>query len=118
MGGALGLGLSSVGLRLIARDNSLPSWMSLTMDARVFGVLAGICLGTTLLFGLVPALHVSKIDVLSGLKDGARDTGGHRARRWTAVFLATEFGMTMVLVAGLAVSIRSIEITKRSQVSP
>lgn len=61
IGGVLGVTLSFIGLRLIARDNSLPSWMSLTMDASIFGVLAGVCLGTVCLFGLVPALHLSKI---------------------------------------------------------
>ena len=79
MGGALGFVLAFVGLELIARDNSLPSWMSLTMDAHVFAVLAGVCLGTVFLFGLVPSLHVSSVDGHAGLKDGARDTGGRRA---------------------------------------
>jgi hypothetical protein len=69
------------------------------------------------LFGLVPALHVSRVDVHTGLKDGARDTGDRRSRRWTGVFLATEFAMTMILVGGLGESIRLIEVTRRAQVS-
>jgi putative ABC transport system permease protein len=117
IGGAFGLALSLVGLRFIARDSSLPSWMSLTMDGRVFGVLAGISLGTVFLFGLVPALHVSRVDVQAGLKDGARDTSGGRSRRWTGVLLATEFALTMILMGGLGESVRSIAVTRRAQVS-
>jgi hypothetical protein len=45
----------------------------------VFGFFALVCLGTGLIFGLAPALHVSKTDVNEVLKEGGRRQRG-RAR--------------------------------------
>jgi putative ABC transport system permease protein len=53
-----------------------------TMDGRVFTFVAGVCVGTTILFGLLPALHLSRTDVSRGLKDGGRGgTAGPAASR-------------------------------------
>ena len=38
------------------------------MDLRVFAYLALICLGTAVMFGLAPALHIAKTDVNEILK--------------------------------------------------
>ena len=40
------------------QDAGKPSWIQFTMDGTVFAYLAAICLGTGILFGLAPALHV------------------------------------------------------------
>jgi hypothetical protein len=51
--------------------------MKLTIDPSVFAFLAAVCLGTGVIFGLAPALHVSKTDVNEILKEGGRSgTGG------------------------------------------
>ena len=55
--GALGLGLSIVGVRLFdaaTQDVGKPSWTHFTMDFSVFAFLAAITLGTGILFGLAP----------------------------------------------------------------
>ena len=57
------------------------SWLILdyTMDYRVLGYLIAISIGTGLLFGLAPAIRLSKLDVNAALKDGGRGaTGGGR----------------------------------------
>jgi putative ABC transport system permease protein len=111
--GALGLGLSVVGVRLfdslVTTDIGKPYWMKFTMDGEVLAFLGAVCLGTALVFGLAPALHVSKTDVHEVLKDagGRSGAGGGRARRWTSALIVVELTLTLVLLAGAGFMMRS-----------
>src|SRR5205823_3561292 len=74
----------------------------------VFAFMAGVCLLTGVLFGLAPALHISKTNVNEVLKEGGRSgSGGMRARRWTAALIVTELALTLVLLAGAGFMMRS-----------
>jgi putative ABC transport system permease protein len=79
------------------------------MDLSVFGFLAAVTLGTGILFGLAPALHVSKTNVNDVLKEGGRSggSGAIRARRWTGALIVTELALTLVLLAGAGFLMRS-----------
>jgi putative ABC transport system permease protein len=82
--------------------------MEFTMDGTVFAFIAAICLATGVLFGLAPALHVSKTDVNEVLKEGGRGgSGGLRVRRWTRTLIITEVALTLVLLAGAGFMMRS-----------
>jgi putative ABC transport system permease protein len=112
LSGVLGLGLSTIGVRMFDAATTgvgKPYWMTFTMDPVVFGFLAAICVGTGVLFGLAPALHVSKTDVHEVLKEGGgrSGTGGMRARRWTSVLIVVEVMLTLVLLAGAGFMMRS-----------
>jgi putative ABC transport system permease protein len=111
VGGILGLGLSIVGIRLFdaaVADVGKPYWIQFTFDARVFGFLAAICLGTGVVFGLAPALHVSKTDINEILKEGGRSGSGLRARRWTSALIVVELALTLVLLSGAGFMVRSL----------
>lgn len=116
-GGGVGLALSLLALRVLRAmvpADTLPYWMTFTMDGRVLVALCVLCLGTVFIFGLAPALNVSKTDVNHVMKEGGRTgTGSKRARRWTTAFLTAEFGLTMVLLAGFVTNIQSIRRTAR-----
>jgi predicted permease len=109
--GLLGLGLAYVGVRLFdaaTADSGKPYWIQFTMDARVFAFFAAVCLGTGIIFGLAPALHVSKTDVNEVLKEGGRSgSSGIRARRWTGALIVAELALTLVLLAGAGLMMRS-----------
>jgi len=110
--GVLGLALSLVGIRLFdmaTADVGKPYWMTFTLDNIVFAFLAAICVGTGILFGLAPALHVSKTDVHEVLKEGGgrSGSGGMRARRWTSALIVVEVMLTLVLLAGAGFMMRS-----------
>jgi putative ABC transport system permease protein len=111
LSGLLGLGLAYVGVRLFdaaTQDVGKPYWIQFTMDAQVFAFFAAICLGTGIVFGLAPALHVSKTDLNEVLKEGGRSgSSGVRARRWTSVLIVAELALTMVLLAGAGLMMRS-----------
>ena len=114
IGGVLGLGLAILGIKWfdsqVTTDIGKPYWMTFTMDPIVFVFLGAICLATGVLFGLAPALHVSKTDLNEVMKDGGGGrggTGGLRTRRWTSALIVVEIALTLVLLAGAGFMMRS-----------
>ena len=107
----VGLAFSRVAVRFFARetvDMNLPFWIAFEFDARVFAFVAVACLGTAVTFGLVPAWQLSRTDALDVLKDGGRGAlGGRRARRWTGALLVGELALTLTLLGGAAIVLRS-----------
>src|SRR5262249_18007403 len=90
------------------QDIGKPPWMAFTIDARVVGFLVLVCAATAVLFGLVPALYISKTNVHDVLKEGGRSaSGGPRARRWTTALVVAELTLTLVLLSGAGFMIRS-----------
>jgi putative ABC transport system permease protein len=111
IGGGLGLLLALVGVRLFdaaVQDVGKPYWIVFTMDYVVFGFLAAVCVLTGVLFGLAPALQVSKTNVNEVLKEGGRGTSGGRRARWlSSTMVVVELALTIVLLVGAGLMIRS-----------
>src|SRR5579872_4511940 len=111
MGGVLGLGFALVGVRLFDRavtDSGKPYWIVFSFDPIVFAFLAGVCVLTGVLFGLAPALQVSRTNVNEILKEGGRgNAGGRRARWMTGTMVVLELALTLVLLVGAGLMIRS-----------
>ncbi len=112
LGGLVGLGLSTIGIRLFDRavaDVGKPYWIVFSMDWVVFGYLAAICIVTGIVFGIVPAFQVSRTNVNDVLKEGGRGhAGGVRARRITSVMVVCQIALTLVLLTGAGLMIRSL----------
>ena len=95
---------------LAERGPGRSSWRILdyTMDYHVLGYLVAISIGTAFLFGLAPALRLSKLDINSALKEGGRGAaGGGRGGRLSAVLVIAEVALAVVLLAGAGVMTRS-----------
>ena len=111
IGGVLGLALASIGVRLFDRavaDVGKPYWITFSMDWMVFGFLAAVCVGTGIIFGIAPALQVSRTSVHDVLKQGGRgQSGGVRARRFTSVMVVFQIALTLVLLTGAGLMVRS-----------
>src|SRR5262249_53578652 len=77
-GGVLGFALSLWALHLLltAIPIQLPFWMNFGLDFRVLVFTIGITLLTGAIFGAVPALQTSRVDLNDTLKEGGRGTGG------------------------------------------
>jgi len=111
LGGFLGWWIAKWGVRsyAVAMANK-SSWLVLdySMDQRVLAYLIAISIGTGLLFGLAPALRLSKLDVNASLKDGGRGaTGGGHGKHLSALLVTGEMALAVVLLAGAGVMIRS-----------
>jgi putative ABC transport system permease protein len=87
---------------------NFPYYIQWTIDGRVLRFVAAVCLGTGFLVGLPPALQVSKTAANRSLKEGGRTTtSGVGRRRWTTGLLIAELALTLVLLAGAALMMRS-----------
>jgi predicted permease len=111
LGGLFGLGLAVWSVRLFdaaVANTGKPYWIVFSFDPIVFGYFAAICLTTGIVFGLAPALQVSKTNVSDTLKEGGRGTSGAvRARRLTSAMVVAEITLTLVLLVGAGLMIRS-----------
>jgi predicted permease len=111
VGGACGLVLTYTGVHLFdsaINDPGKPWWLDFRVDARVLAYVALICILTAVVFGLAPALHVSKAGAGQGLKEGGRGAVGNRRARWfTGSMVVTELALAVVLLAGAGLMIRS-----------
>ncbi len=109
--GIFGLLLSIGGIRWFDAETQgvgKPYWMVFEMDWRTFGFFLSVCLATGVIFGLAPALHVSRTNVHEMLKEGGRSgSSGIRARRWTAGLIVVQVALTLVLLAGAGFMMRS-----------
>lgn len=110
-GGILGLGLATFGVRAFDAAISAtgaPWWLRFTIDARVLFYVMAVCVVTGVLFGLAPALHISRDTHLETLKEGARGSaGGKRTGRMGGVMVVTELALTVVLLCGAGLMLRS-----------
>ena len=77
------------------------------IDYRVLGFVFGISALTGILFGLVPALQASKLDVSSSLKEGGRTGEGHRRTSARSLLLIGEVALSLILLVGAGLLIKS-----------
>ena len=107
-GGGLGLLLAlwCRDLLVMFSPGNIPRLDEAQLDARVFGFSIGITLLTTLLFGLAPALHSSKPDLVATLKEGGQKGSSQSGQVRNALVVA-EVALALVLVIGAGLMIRS-----------
>jgi putative ABC transport system permease protein len=111
MGGLLGLVLAAVGVHWFDLQTSnvgKPYWIEFTMNYTVFGYFAALCVVSGLVFGLVPALRSSNVQPNDVLKEGARSVSGARGGRLSAVLVVMQFALTLVLLTGAGIFVRSL----------
>src|SRR4030095_7322845 len=103
--------LARVGTRWFdaaTRGLGRPYYLQFTIDGHVLAFFAALCLATGVIFGLAPALHISKTDINEVMKEGGRGgSGGQRARRRTSALIVGELTLTLLLLAGAGFMIRS-----------
>lgn len=109
--GALGVGLTWAGVQLWIVSlpvTNWPYWFRWDLDARVLAFLAIVSVATAVLAGAAPAIHLSRAGTAALMKDDARSgTHGRRAQRWTSGLIACELALTLVLLAGAGLMVRT-----------
>jgi putative ABC transport system permease protein len=110
-GGILGLLLAVWGLQLLlaAVPVELPFWMKFDLDGRVLGFTAAVSLLTGAVFGAVPALQASKVDLNEALKEGGRGgaAAGAGLKRLRGLLVVGEVALSLVLLVGAGLMMRS-----------
>lgn len=114
VGGLCGWWLAKWGVRAYAVWSNSPTrdWsegiFDYSMDYRVFAYVVALSIGAGLVFGLAPALRLSRLDVNLGLKEGGRSvTAGRRGKRLSALLVTAQMALAVVLLAGAGLMARS-----------
>jgi hypothetical protein len=69
-----------------------------TIDGVVIAYPVAICVGTSLIFGLAPALQVARTSVGSILKQGRWEHGSRQMRGFSSALVVLELALTLVLL--------------------
>ena len=77
------------------------------IDYRVLTFALGVSALTGILFGIVPALQASKLNVTSALKEGGRSCDGHRRTSARSLLLIAEVALSLMLLVGAGLLIKS-----------
>ena len=109
-GGVAGLLLGAWGLRalLAAVPDNLARANTVGIDGQIFAFTAALTLLTGVIFGLAPALQVSKPDLNETLKEGGRSGGGGaRAQHMRSALVVAQVALSLVLLVGAGLMLRS-----------
>jgi predicted permease len=115
LGGAVaGLALGMVGIRALLAINTagLPrvgeNGSLVALDWRVAAFTVMVAVGTGMLFGLIPALHSSRVELSSALKESSGRSGsGFRQNKTRTVLVVSEIALAIILLVGAALLIRT-----------
>lgn len=88
--------------------NSLPFLKSLSIDTRILGFSFGLSALTGIVFGLVPALQSSRLNLNETLKEGGRTTSGGARHRLRSAFVVTQIALAVVLLVGAGLMMKSL----------
>jgi putative ABC transport system permease protein len=109
-GGLVGLALARAGLAASATllAGQVPRSDEVAIDARVLWFAFGISVVTGVLAGLLPAIRAGRTDLNEALKEGGRSDAGSVGLRTRRVLIVSEVALSLVLLAGAGVMIRSL----------
>jgi macrolide transport system ATP-binding/permease protein len=80
------------------------------LDWRVLALSAGVCIITTLLLGLVPAVQASKIDLAAALKSEMGGVVGGHGKSWIrSSLVVAQVSLSFVLLVGAGLLIQSLQ---------
>jgi predicted permease len=114
LGGTLGLALGVFGVRVLLSVNPGgiprigPGGAAVTLDWHVLAFTAIVSLATALVFGLLPALHASRVDLNTNIKaEGERSGSGTAWPKARVLLVMSEIGLALVLLVGAALFVRT-----------
>jgi predicted permease len=108
-GGALGLAIAAWGTAAMLKllPAAMPRMDEVGIDGRVLAFTLGASLLAGILFGLAPAVKISRADVQTTLKEGGRSVVRTRNHA-QGVLVVAEIAMALVLLVGAGLMIRSV----------
>jgi predicted permease len=101
------VGLALMRVLVWVAPPSIPRLEGVSLDWRVFGVAAAVASVTGLVFGLAPAWQASRAQAAEALKTSARSSATKSQARWRAALTAAEVALSLVLLIGAALLLRS-----------
>ncbi|HWG59127.1 MAG TPA: ABC transporter permease [Candidatus Acidoferrales bacterium] len=117
LGGTLGILLGYAGLRLLLLTappggalTEITRGLPIRMDGAVLGYAVVITVATGLIFGLAPAVQVSRSPLPEALKEGGRASSeGRRGKRLRSALVIAEMALSVLLLVAAGLLIRSFQ---------
>jgi len=109
-GGVAGLLVATWGIEALVAlgPKQIPRLHMLSLDWRTFAFALTASLLTGALFGLAPALQISKVNLNESLKEGGRgSSGGSRHNRLRGLLVIAEVSLAFVLLIGAGLLMRT-----------
>jgi putative ABC transport system permease protein len=116
LGGVLGVFVGWAGVRLLiaANPESIPRAAEIGLDGWVLLFTTGIAVLTGVIFGLAPALHLSRGSTTGALREGGLRTTTNAARqRLRRLLVVSELALAVILIVGSALMLRSFAELQR-----
>jgi putative ABC transport system permease protein len=115
IGGAFGILVAYGGLHLLRAAlpatggyGEIPHLDWIGIDGSVLAFTLGVSLLTGIIFGLAPAIQISRSELYESLKEGSRgSTGGRRSHFVRSALVVSEVALSLVLLVGAGLLIRS-----------
>ncbi len=105
--GGLVLAMWGVDLLMALKPADLPLVAAVGIDGRVLAFTFGVSVLTGIVFGLVPALSSSRLDLNEVLKEGGRGgTGGVLRQRVRSALVVSEIALALMLLIGAGLLIK------------
>jgi putative ABC transport system permease protein len=117
LGSLGGLLVAQLGLSLLIQLHpaGLPRLDDIRIDGAVLAFTLGACVLTALLFGWIPAMQALRLNLSDTLKDAARGSSDRRGNSARRLLVISEFALSLVLVIGAGLLIRSFIALQRVQ---
>ena len=114
LGGAFGLAFALWGVRELEHylPPNVPHIGEIAIDGRILAFTMGLSVLTGIAFGVLPALHISRHRPQDALREGGglRSTGDRERQRARAALMMLEVGLSLVLLTGAGLMIKSFTI--------
>src|SRR5215212_5737124 len=111
LGSALGLGFAWLGIKalVLISPRDLVSLQSVGLNLTVLAWTLGVSVLTGIIFGLAPAVHISRLNLNDSLKEGGKSESGQASgsRRLRSALVVSEIALAVVLLASAGLLIRS-----------
>ena len=111
LGSALGLGFAYLGIKalVLISPRDLMILQGVGLNLTVLAWTLGVSVLTGIVFGLAPALHVSRLNLNDSLKEGGKSESGQAggSRRLRSALVVSEIALAVVLLASAGLLIRS-----------
>jgi predicted permease len=117
--GLVGLTLAWAGLRAFSRfaPSDFPRLNEISIDAQVFGFALLASLATGMVFGALPSIQVSHLDLVDALCGTSRSaSAGGQRQRLRSGFVVLQISLAVVLLIGSGLLLRSLLLVSLAQV--
>jgi predicted permease len=118
-GGALGLGLAKLTLHLLKRylANAVIFGDQIHIDSKVCAYLFVASCVSAVLFGLLPALHATRVPAQEGLRQGTAASGTSKQQgRWRDALVVGEIALTLTLLVAAGLMVRTLVSLRHTRV--